>query len=121
MLDCISGFTNHINSAGAVVLNTFEKAWQHYQQGQQSLYQKTWGQQVTTNWQLLAEDLVLLSLFQLHCSFFLTLFFAENPRGPSCAKGKNPSTICHYLFTPCQGSWRYGVCSSPPHSPLNAY
>ncbi len=34
ILDRISGFENHINSAGAVVLNTFKKAWQHYQQGQ---------------------------------------------------------------------------------------
>jgi uncharacterized membrane protein len=48
ILDHISGFKNHINSASAVVLYTFEKAWQHYQQGQQSLYQKAWGQQVTT-------------------------------------------------------------------------
>ncbi len=115
ILDHISGFENHINSTGAVVLNTFEKAWQHYQQGQCSLYQKQWGEQITTNWQLLVDDLVpLLSLLVLPCGCCLTLFFfSENTGGSSCTEGQNPSKICSYLFAPCQGSWCDGVCCPP--------
>ena len=81
ILDHISGFKNHINSTGAVVLNTFKKAWQHYQQGQQPLYQKQWGQQITTNWQLLAEDLVsFLCCSNTALAFSLSLTFRKPKR-----------------------------------------
>lgn len=76
ILDRISGFENHINSAGAVTLNAFEKAYNHYMQGMKPLYNKQWGARTTTDWAMLAEDLVRL----LHSSCHLHLFpFHSHP------------------------------------------
>ena len=69
ILDHISSFKNHINSAGVVTLNTFKKAYNHYLQGMKPLYSKQWGSCTTTDWVMLAEDLVRL----LHSSCVISL------------------------------------------------
>jgi len=38
-------FENHINSADAVTLNAFEKAYNRYKQEMKPLYHKQWGTQ----------------------------------------------------------------------------
>ena len=75
ILDHVSSFKNYINSSGAVVLNAFEKALNHYMIGQNALFQVVRGSQTTTDFVALSEHLVcpLLVLSSHHHPFALAI------------------------------------------------
>jgi len=60
ILDHISGFENYINSVGSVVLNAFKKALNYYTLGQNPLFQIMRGKKTVTNYNALAEHLLLV-------------------------------------------------------------
>ncbi|ELR23031.1 uncharacterized protein ACA1_360470 [Acanthamoeba castellanii str. Neff] len=70
ILDCISGFENHINSAGMVTVNTFKKAFNHYQQGLKPLYSKHLIHQLN---QMMPEGQDFVSLNNLNSKAFQSM------------------------------------------------
>jgi hypothetical protein len=76
---------NHINSSGAVTLNTFEKAYNNYKQGLNSLYCQPWGAKTKTDWAMVAEDL-LCSTLSFYSFIFLTLPSQKTQEGHTAPK-----------------------------------